>query len=704
MITIKWTKVLFWRNRFAEHPVFTFGIDLPEPFEWQAFSINDQVREIINDAFPVGHQYAVAKTVHEFVARVALGIQKTYDVVPEIAGTHHDSDLTEATIHFACRDVHFGMVAANAAVFLTNQLAAIEGSSADDVEKSIDQIRKGCHSPGMDQTTRALAKAASRRGIPWFRISSTYRDIQLGQGHKQGRLRESMTSAQSFLAGVYSNSKDLTCRTIQKVGLPSGKFATVRGVEMAVKTAETMGFPVVLKPVHGHKGEDVAIDLRSSDEARDAASKIAKKNWPVLVQSFFPGADHRLLVVGGRFIAAARRVPASVVGDGVLSISTLIDKANTDPRRGFGFSRVMTLITIDDEVRRILRRQGLHLESVPGGGQAVTLRGTANISTGGSAIDVTDTIHPDNIRLAERTARALGLQVAGVDLICPDITRSWKEVGGGICEVNCCPGLRPHWVANPSMDVVAPILETIYPVGEQGRIPTAMITGTRGETSTAQILAGILAKVGHVVGCATTSGVEIGNEQIWQGNGAGVQGAATVMIDPLVTAAVLEIGREGLLERGMYLERCDVAALLNVEGEEIGDNGPTSLESVASLKRKVVDAAQEAVVLNADDKLCRDIMADLPPTKVIAFSSDPRNPSVERVLAAGGTSVFMRTSEAGNEIALARGSSVERIVGIAEISSSGETNGNQRVANTMAAASLAYGLGIPLSTIASCLR
>jgi cyanophycin synthetase len=363
----------------------------------------------------------------------------------------------------------------------------------------------------------------------------------------------------------------------------------------------------------------------------------------------------------------------------------------------------MNFISLDAEVDRVLAGQGLNLASVPAAGRRVLLRRTANISTGGTATDFTGTIHPDNRRLAERAARALGLKVAGVDFLTPDITRSWREVGGGICEVNTTVGLRPHWLANPKQNVVAPILDLVYPSGSASRIPIALVTGSNGKTTTTRMIGSILKAAGHTVGMATTDGVQVDGEWLAEGDVAGARGAALVLQEPTVTAAALETARGGVLKRGIYLEQCDVAALLNVQLEQVGIDGIDTLEEMAALKRKVLETARNGVVLNAGDALCREMAGTFPIEKTILFALDTPGGFGEEHLKRGGRLVTLGVPQSGAETILLREGLEPPLPVIAAADIPATLGGHVRhnIDNALAATAMAWALGIDRETIAA---
>ena len=600
---------------------------------------------------------------------------------------------------FSAVDPFYGLAVAREAVSVFNWLTSRHPNTAQ-IAQALEQFDDRCEKTALDQSIRAVITEAGHRGIPWFRLGPGLRDVQFGQGRYQRRMRETLTSQESLLAATYSRDKALTLGLLSSVGLPVGMCAAVSGPDQAVTVAKTIGFPVVIKPTVGQKGTGVIIGLTTPDAVHQAAKSLLR-GGDLLVQSFLPGQDHRLLVVSGRFVAGARRDPAAVVGDGKRTIERLIEIANADPRRGKGFSKLMNNIVIDDELRRVLTEQGYALDSVPDQSRVVRLRLTANIATGGTAVDVTDSIHPDNVRLAERAALALGLNVAGVDFITPDINKSWREVGGGICEVNASVGLRPHWLANPLQDVVGAILNTIFPPGKDGRIPTALVTGSNGKTTTTRMLAHILRSAGHVVGAATTDGVLIDDEIIAEGDLAGPTGASLVLREPTVSAAVLETARGGVIKSGIYLDRCDVAALLNVDREQIEIDGIQTLDDMARLKKKVVETAREAVIVNAEDRRCMEIAHEFPIAQTVLFAVNPSIPAIREHVADGGTVVTLREDGGKANVVIRTAAGDIQLLEVAKIPATHGGIVRHNVANALAAAALAYGMKVQNDTIAT---
>lgn len=692
MITLKSIEYLFWRNRFSDYPVSLATID-PGDTSWQPSDLPYDALPILADRFPTFRAGLVTSTAEGFLATLCLSMQREKFDLPAVAG----SDT--AQFWFSAVDQFYAYAVVNHAVALLNWIANRPKITKAELGDAIREFVDDCEAAALDQSTRAMVACADVRSIPWFRIGYM-RDIQLGQGRKQRRMHETLRSNESALAASYARDKALTCGLLSTVGLPVGKFSAVRTPDEAALAAQAIGFPVVLKPNFGSKGSGVLIGLNNPQAVREAAEKLLPDAQQLLVQSFFPGDDYRILVVSGRVIAAARRQPAAVIGDGKQSIEKLVIAANADPRRGKGFIRLMNHIAIDNEMHRVLATQGYTLASVPLASKVVRLRLTANISTGGTAVDVTDTIHPHNAQLAERAALTIGLTVAGIDFITPDITRSWRQVGGAICEVNVTVGLRAHWLADPSRDVVGPILDTIFPAGD-GRIPIALVTGTNGKTTTTRMLDHILRAQGHSVGSATTDGVTINGQAIVDGDLAGASGASIVLCDPTVSAAVLETARGGVIKRGIYVDRCDVAALLNVDREQIEIDGIESLKDMAQLKRKVLDTARGAVVLNAEDAYCLQISRQFPVERSILFSLDSFIPAVQNHVATGGIVVTLVYLD-GQETIVIRGPRVE--IPVLPVDSIPATYGGVvrfNVANALASVALAYGMKVSVETIAA---
>jgi cyanophycin synthetase len=475
------------------------------------------------------------------------------------------------------------------------------------VDEAVHLLKEIARKSAFGPTTQALVDAARRRRIPVTRLNSQSL-VQLGWGSRQRRLRASVTDRTGLVASELAGDKAQAKALLQEIGCPVAKGVVVTTAEEALSASRRLTRPLVAKPLDGNHGRGVTTGV-TTDEALVAAFGLAAAHSRrVIVEEELPGRDHRILVVDGQVVAVAERVPAQVIGDGVNSVAALVDIVNRDPRRGAGHENSLTRIRLDDAAARdILERQGLSAESVPSAGQVVVLRTTANLSSGGTAIDRTDTIHPDNAAIARRAALAVGLDVAGIDMLAPDISRPIRETGGGIVEINAAPGLRMHM--DPSegtpRDVAEPILRMMYPPGSRARIPILAVTGTNGKSTVGRMLAHIFSRQGKTVGLTNTSGVYIGDEQVSAADASGPKSARMVLRDPTVDIAVLECARGGILREGLAFDRCDVGAVLNVQADHLGLKGVDTLGDLARVKSVVVEAVgrRGVSVLNGDDPL-----------------------------------------------------------------------------------------------------
>lgn len=481
------------------------------------------------------------------------------------------------------------------------------GATTETVEAAVAELRQSLRRSAFGPTTQALVAAARRRRIPVSRLNGQSL-VQLGWGSRQRRLRASVTDRTGLVASELAGDKAQAKAMLEEIGCPVARGVVVGTAQEALSATTRLARPLVVKPLDGNHGRGVTTGL-VTDEAITAAFDLAAvHSRRVIVEEELPGRDHRILVVDGRVVAVAERVAAQVVGDGVNSVRALVDAVNSDPRRGVGHETSLTRIRLDDQAAAdILERQELTPESVPAAGRVVVLRTTANLSSGGTAIDRTDDIHPDNAAIARRAALAIGLDVAGIDMLAPDISRPIRETGGGIVEVNAAPGLRMHMDPSEGVarDVAEPILRMMYPPGSRARIPVLAVTGTNGKSTVGRMLAHIFSRQGLTVGLTNTSGVYIGDEQISAADASGPRSARMVLRDPTVDIAVLECARGGILREGLAFDRCDVGAVLNVQADHLGLKGIDTLADLAAVKSVVVEAVgrRGVSVLNGDDPL-----------------------------------------------------------------------------------------------------
>ena len=453
-------------------------------------------------------------------------------------------------------------------------------------------------------------------------------------------------------------------------------------------------------------GAAFSINLKTNDEVEAAFAKAREHGRNIIVESFLEGHDHRLLVVNGELVAAAKRVPGHVVGDGRQTIEQLVEVVNEDPRRGVGHEKVLTRLELDHQAERLLAKLGYDRNTVPKDGETVYLRLTANLSTGGTAIDVTDTIHPDNRDMAIRTIKAIGLDIGGVDFLTKDITESYRETGGGICEVNAGPGFRMHVAPSEgtSRDVAGPVLDMLFPPDSPSRVPIAAVTGTNGKTTTSRMLAHILKMCGFTVGLTSTDGVYIDGQLSVPGDMTGPVSAKMILRDPSIDAAVMETARGGMLRGGLGFQECNVAACLNVAADHLGMKGIDTLEQLAEIKRVPVEIARDAAVVNADNVHCLQ-MADYTDAATLCYvTMNPGHPLVKQHIRAGGQAFVLEEGMNGHMITIYDNESHIPLLWTHLIPATIEGRAIHNVQNAMFAAALAYNMDIGLEDIRHGLR
>lgn len=536
--------------------------------------------------------------------------------------------------------------------------------AAAQLSKTFDQWLSSVESGGLAPNTLRFALAALQRNIP---VSVSVGMLRLGWGVNAERMDSSFTGHTSNLATRIARHKFHTSQVLQDSGVPVPPTALVPSWDEALRIAKVLNWPVVIKPSDQDQGAGVVPGIRDEETLRrayDAASKLSP--GAVIVEKHIEGEDHRMLIVGGKLLMATKRVPAGVTGDGVNTLKQLIERVNADPLRGASKRSMLIALTLDEEVQRCLTEQGLTVDSVPTIGRFVRLRYIANISAGGTAEDVTIKVHPDNCHLAERAVQQIGLDIAGVDFLCPDITRSWREVGGAICEVNAQPGFRVHWLGDPVRDINGEVIDWLFR-NKPPRIPTAAITGTNGKSTTARMLHHIWMVAGKNAGVCTTNGVWVGRNLISDQNLSGHPGARVLLNDPTVEVAVIEMPRKGLIVFGHPCDRYDVAALLNVQDDHIGVEGVNTLEEMAQLKAEVLERASKAIVVNAEDNLCLAMRARASAPRHILVARDANTPALLDHLNQGGAGVFAQQVNEIPWIILAEGATQTRLMPLAEI-------------------------------------
>jgi cyanophycin synthetase len=514
-----------------------------------------------------------------------------------------------------------------------------------DLAAGIEALRERAVDAALGPSTRAIVAAAERRGIPCLRLSEESSMVQLGWGVHQKRVQATLTSNTNEIAINIAADKHLAKALLREAGVPVPNGEVVESVEEALAAFHRLGGAVVVKPLDANHGKGVSVGLETGDQVRAGFERARDFRSRVIVERFLEGYDHRVLVVQGAVLAAARRSPPAVTGDGRRTVRELIESENANPLRGEGHCAPLTRIPIDDAACDMLARQGLQIDAIAPRGMAVRLRGNANLSSGATAQDVTERMHPDVAAACVRAARKVGLDVAGVDVVCRDIERPLEEQGGGVVEVNAAPGIRMH--EHPSLGechrVGEAILQTLYPPGHNGRIPVVAVTGTNGKTTTALLIADAFEGAGRITGVATTEFIRINGQVVRRGDCTGYWSARTVLTAPEVEVAVLETARGGILRRGLGFDRCEVAVVLNVEDDHVGQDYVQSLDELARAKRVVAEAASRAVVLNAADARCVAMAPYVDEeARIIYFAMNDSNRVLLDHLERGASAVYLR--------------------------------------------------------------
>ncbi|OAO03305.1 cyanophycin synthetase [Parasphingorhabdus sp.] len=614
-------------------------------------------------------------------------------------------NMVYAYIH---RDV--GLAAGELAIKLLMHLLPAEvqaqtGYALDEDWDWDDELRsfiKHAQRHAFGPSTASLVAAAEQRGVPWLRLNK-YSLVQFGHGKHQQRIQATITSETKHIAVEISCDKEDTHNLLNDLGLPVPHQFMIYSPREAVRAAHRIGYPVVLKPLNANHGRGVSINLTTDDEVRTAFdfARDQGTSKAVLVESYITGFDHRMLVVGNELVAVAKRVPGHVTGDGKKSISDLIDQVNEDPRRGVGHEKVLTKLELDNQARRLMDNAGYDEQTVLNEGEIFYLRDTANLSTGGTAIDLTDVVHPDNREMAVRAIMAVGLDVGGVDFLTDDISQSYKDIGGAIVEVNAAPGFRMHVAPSEGLprDVAGKVLDMLFPAGTASRIPIAAITGTNGKTTTSRMLAHILKTCGNTVGLTTTDGIYVDGKQTVKGDTTGPKSAQMVLRDPAVDFAVLETARGGLVRSGLGYDSTNVSACLNVSSDHLGLGGVDTIEDLAKIKRIVVEAATDTVVLNADDKNCL-LMADYCDADHIFYVTMHHDHAlVKQHIDAGGKAAVLERAMNGDMITIYDNCTHISLIWTHLIPATIEGKAMHNVQNAMFAAAMAYSFGQDIDQI-----
>ena len=544
-------------------------------------------------------------------------------------------------------------------------------------------------------STRAIVEAAERREIPWCRADQDSL-VRLGYGKYTQYIKGTIAGTTSAIAVDIAGDKELTKRFLRVAGLPVPYGCKVTTCEEAIACLAQSQTPVVVKPLDGNQGRGVSLNLTTPAQVSEAFDVAVQISPQVIVEEMLRGFDYRVVVVNGRMVAAAQRIPAHVWSDGEHTIRELIERANRDPRRGVDHEKPLTRITTDPIVLAILKRYGRTLDDVPAEGEMIVLRESANLSTGGSAKDLTDEVHPTMRRICERAATAIGLDICGIDLVVPDIRQPFRS--GGIVEVNASPGIRMHHFPSEGQprDVGAAVIDMLYPAGQPSRIPIISITGTNGKTTVTRMIGHILAGTGETVGLTTTDGIWIGGEEIARGDMTGPWSAGVVLSAPTVEVAVLETARGGIARSGLGYDWSDISVMTNIQPDHIGQDGIESIDDIVRIKRLVAERVRRGgtLILNADD----EHLAQIPtqervaavPKKMVYFSLNLHNPVVQQHLANGGTAYVA----VGGSVEERHGLGINRIAEIEEIPATIAGTAEFQIYNVLAATAAARSYGL----------
>ena len=611
---------------------------------------------------------------------------------------------------YAYVDERVGLAAGELAVRMIN--AAVAADESFDFETELDDFLRLAQRTAFGPSTSAILEEAVARDIPFIRLNNASL-VQLGQGVHAQRIRATMTSRTGALAVDIAGDKSLTNTLLSSAGLPVPLSDTVRTEDGAVMVAKRIGYPVVVKPLDGNHGRGVGINLRNEAEVRAHFPVAAEQSrrGVMVVESFITGNDYRCLIVGGKMQAIAERVPAHVIGDGSHTVQELVEITNADPRRGVGHEKVLTRIALNEGSEALVRNQGFAMDDVPPEGTMVKLALTGNMSTGGISVDRTFDAHPENVEIAEEAARLIGLDVAGIDFICPDISAPVRETGGAICEVNAAPGFRMHThptVGEPQY-IAKPVVDLLFPPGTPSRVPIVAVTGTNGKTTTSRMIAHIMKGLGHQVGMTSTDGIVIDERLVKRADASGPKSARMVLQNPRVDFAVMEVARGGILREGLGYDRNDVAVVTNVSADHLGLRGIDTLEQLAAVKRVVVEAVPRNgfAVLNADDPHVREMRRHCSGSIVYFSLQPPGSPErqfIDTRLRRGGRAVVLEPTDRGEMIVIKHGRRSMQLAWTHLLPSTFGGAARFNIANAMAAAGAAFAVDVPLHDIRQGLR
>ncbi len=721
------TRVLRGPNYWAREPVVRMLVDLGSLEAFPSNTIegfNDRLIELMpsleDHACSLGRRGGFITRLRDgtwaghVAEHIALELENLAGTYVRHGKTRSAGRTGQYNVIYEFREEQVGLEAGRSAVELVNHLVApADPAHAFNYHETLERLIRLAERLAFGPSTQALIDEAVSRDIPYIRLDR-HSLVQLGQGMHQQRIRATMTSQTSGIGVDIASDKGLTNRLLDSAGLPVPRAEVVDTAEGALAAAHRLGFPCVVKPLDGNHGRGVHLDLRSDEAVLSAfdGARRESRSGDLVVETYVSGNDYRVLVIGGKVAAVAQRVPASVTGDGEHTIRALAEQANADPRRGIGHEKVLTRIKIDEAAEEIVRAQGFELDAVPPAGTWIKLALTGNMSTGGTSIDRTFEAHPDNIEIAETAARVIGLDIAGIDLICPDVTEPVRETGGAIVEVNAAPGFRMHThpTEGEPQFVARPVIDSLFPAGTPARIPIVAVTGTNGKTTTVRMIAHILKLMGRHVGLTSTDGIVIDGRLIKKGDMSGPKSAQMVLQNPSVDTAVFEVARGGILREGLGYDRNDVAVVTNVTGDHLGLGGIDSIGQLANVKAVIVEAVPRSgtAVLNADDPLVAR-MGRHCAGRVVYFSMSTAKGEdgfdrVDGHVGRGGAAFCLEQTSEGELVVLRLAGRQMPVLYTHLIPATFGGRARMNVANALAAAAAAWAAGAHLHDIRQGLR
>jgi cyanophycin synthetase len=644
----------YWSVR--RHKLIVMVLDLEEMEEIPSNKI-DGFKERLETLFPTMYEHRCSvgapggffERVEEgtwmghIIEHIALEIQTLAGMDTGFGRTRGYGEEGVYNVVFSYMEENVGRFAAESAVRICEAL--INGETYD-LKDDIQEMRELRENSRLGPSTGSIVKEAEARGIPWIRLNK-YSLCQLGYGANQKRIQATVTSETSSIGVELACDKEDTKHLLEQAEVEVPRGDIIRKERSLKEACRYVGYPLVIKPVDGNHGRGITVDIQNYDDALTAFhhAKDSSRSGAIIVEKFITGEDYRLLVINNVLVAGAIRTPANVIGDGKSTIQELIDKVNSDPRRGYGHENVLTKITTNELTQTIIKDAGYSLDSVIDKGERLILKDTANLSTGGTAEDITDIIHPANVSMAERISKIIDLDICGIDIMTTDITKPLSETGGAVLEVNAGPGFRMHLAPTTGLprNVAAPVIDKLFPQkGDTGRIPIIAISGTNGKTTTTRLIAHIAKMNGYRVGYTTSDGVYIQNRLLMTGDCTGPASAEFVLKDPTVNLAVLESARGGLLRAGLGFKKCDIGIVTNVASDHLGLKGIHTIEQLAKVKGVIPETVlpDGYAILNADDDLVYEMRRTVD-CNVALFSMDENNPRIKALQRIGGiTAVY----------------------------------------------------------------